>query len=191
MHYCLLLITERFPTDAVIKKIMRPYDEDVVYPKDEEEYDDLELPKITWDYWQVGGRYNGKFKLKFDPDDHDSEYRWMFYVNEPRAGRLFRSYLLEEMKRAKKQLFFEEDFFMSMGARDGFIYVDGGKVADMINFETEAEKCFCFIGTDGAAHARRWWSHGKWSEDEHYDEELKEVIANSKDCYATFIDIHN
>lgn len=58
MHYCTLLITKEFPTDEAISDIMRPYYEELV------EYDDNgnrigERPVFLWDWYKIGGRYNG------------------------------------------------------------------------------------------------------------------------------------
>ena len=81
MHYCALLITKEFPTEDKIDEIMRPYYYDNI------EYDEKgnltsPYPVFTWDWYQIGGRYNGKLKLKID--ENDETYNWGFY---DRVGR--------------------------------------------------------------------------------------------------------
>ena len=189
MHYACLVITKEFPTDEVLEKVLSPYNDDVFYSQPEESQ---KYPPILWDWWQVGGRYNGRFKLTVKKDDE--KHRWEYYAKEPRAGRLFRSSLLEKMKsladKAREDFMFtEEDCFWSMGYLDGFIYVDGGAVSEISNLEDVG--CYCCIDADGIAIARSSWNGEHYEEDKHYDEKLKAVIANSKDYYACMIDLHD
>lgn len=91
MHCCILLITKEFPTDEAISNIMRPYDESL------DEYDDNgkrigDYPVFQWDWYRIGGRYNGSLKLKADKTDE--KYNWRYYVSEERNKRLFHSCLL-------------------------------------------------------------------------------------------------
>lgn len=64
MHYCLLLITKEMPSEDRISEILEPYNEE-----------DLECNKngevisfliFTYDWWEIGGRYTRKLKLKID-----------------------------------------------------------------------------------------------------------------------------
>ena len=191
MHYCLMLLTNDFPTDRVIEKALEPYDENKWYAKFEETNDESDRPLFTWDYWQIGGRYNGKLKLKHDSHDDTSEYKWMFISMEPRAGRLYRSFLIETLAKTNKPIFFEDDYLNSIGARDGYIYVDGGKIADMLNFGEEYLRCFCAIDADGNAYAREHWDGNNWVDDAEFEDKIKAICENRTDGYVVFIDIHD
>jgi len=191
MHYCLMFLSNEFPTDAVIEKALKPFNSEDFWALHEDD-ENCEQPVFTWDWWQVGGRYNGKLKLKYDPDDDTSEYRWMFVAKQPRTKRLFRSYLLEAFMETKMAPFFrEDDYIASMGTRDGYLYVDGGKIADMLNFKEECTKCFCYLDTDGNAYACRTWSNHKWVEDTSFKDKVKSACENRTDGYVVFIDIHD
>ena len=50
MHYCVLLFTKDFPTDAVIEKALAPFHDDVVY-----ELPENQRPAMSLDYWILGG----------------------------------------------------------------------------------------------------------------------------------------
>lgn len=191
MHYCLMFLSNEFPTDAVIEKALKPFNSEDFWALHEDD-ENCERPVFTWDWWQVGGRYNGRLKLKFDLNDETSEYRWMFMAREPRTKRLFRSYLLEAFMDSKKSpFFFEDDYLPSMGTRDGYLYVDGGKIADLLNFKEECTGCFCFLDTDGNAYARETWNGDKWIKDAAFEDKVKAACENKTDGYVTFIDIHD
>ena len=191
MHYCLMLLTNEFPSDAVIEKALEPYNSEKWWEKYEKTGDGSGRPLITWDYWQVGGRYNGALKLKHDPQDDNSEYRWMFLAFEPRVGRLYRSYLLETLRERNRTVFVEDDYLNSMGAREGYIYVDGGKIADMLNFSDEYLNCYCVIDTDGNAYARDHWDGNNWINDTEFEDKIKAICENKTDGYVVFIDLHD
>ena len=191
MHYCLMFLSNEFPTDAVIEKALKPFNSEDFWALHEDD-ENCERPVFTWDWWQVGGRYNGRLKLKFDLNDETSEYRWMFMAREPRTKRLFRSYLLEAFMDSKKSpFFFEDDYLSSMGTRDGYLYIDGGKITDLLNFKEECTKCFCYLDTDGNAYARRTWSNHEWVEDAAFEDKVKAACENKTDGYVTIIDLHD
>lgn len=170
MHYKCLLITSEFPTKEVISDALAPF---------REEIEDNDKP-FTWDWYQIGGRYNGSLKLKVNIED--KKYNWGRRDRDERNGRVFWSYLLTQMKGFANEsiLFSEEDYFSSMGTRDGYLYVDGALIADILNFN-EME-CYCCIDKFGGAFAVT---------DEDFDIKLKAVIEESSDCYATVIDLHD
>ena len=194
MHYCVLLLTKEFPTDKVIDRVMEPYKSEDYYRK-LDAGEDVERPMILHDYWQIGGRYNGKFKLRFDHHDDASQYEWMFMAKEPRAGRLFRSYLLEEFeamfKQAKTLFLFEDDYYGSMGCRDGYLYVDGGYIPDLLNVDEECTRCYGLIDVDGTAYARERYNGKEWLNVEDFDDKAKGIFAARNDCYVTCLDIHD
>lgn len=192
MHYCLMFLSDKFPTDDVINAALKPFSDEVVYKDADEDGTNVIHPVFTWDWWQVGGRYNGRLKLKYDQNDDTSEYRWMFTSKEPRTNRLFRSYLLESFMKAKgSPFFFEDDYFASMGARDRYLYVDGGKISDMLNFMEECTGCFCYLDTNGNAYARETWNNHEWVKDAAFEDKVKAACENKTDGYVTIIDLHD
>lgn len=192
MHYCCLVITKEFPTDDVLAKVMAPYEEGKFYEA-EERGEHPEYPIFEWDWYQVGGRYGGQFKLEIRADD--PEYKWEFYSREPRENRLFRSGAFIRTKELMGNkpygwsTYHEEEFFQYMGIREGFLRVDGGRIRDLLNFEDVG--CFCFIDADGKPFARERWNGDKFEKDPCFDESLKKTIDESKDYYACIVDFHD
>lgn len=86
-------------------------------------------------------------------------------------------------------MFAEEDYYRSMGLRDDFLYVDGGRISDLLNFN-EVE-CYICIDKDGNAIARETWDGSSFVTDEKFDEKLAEIKKQSFDCFATILDIHD
>lgn len=192
MHYCCLMLTKEFPTDEVISKALEPFNEETIYNMDESE---RVYPAFMWDWWQVGGRYSGRVKLRYDPHDEFGEYKWAFYAKEPRVNRLFRSQALEKIKAMAERagqwfLFTEEDFFTYMGSRDNFLNVDGAKVADILNFD-DVMNSYCFVDADGTGYARETWNGNDFIENDDYDEKVKAVCKVRGDCFAVIIDLHS
>ena len=124
MHYCCVIFSKEFPSDAVISKMLSPFCED-------DETRSCEYPAFLWDWYGLGGRYNGKLKLSIEKNS--DKYEWNYFIDKPRAGRLFRSYLLEKLIAndvkhgfygfaSIEETFFhllalEMDFFMLMAQR--------------------------------------------------------------------------
>lgn len=189
MHYCALLITKEIPTENEISDIMKPYcEENAEYDKKTEKRIS-EYPVFEWDWYQIGGRYNGSLKLKVDIED--TYYDWKYYAKEERNKRLFYSYLLTKMKNFSGNTFMytEEDYYRSMGRNDGFLYVDGARINDLLNFD-EVE-CYICIDIDGNAIARETWNGSTFIKDEQFDEKLKEIKDKSKNYFVTVLDIHD
>ena len=194
MHYCIIVITEQFPTDDILDQKLRPFSDDTFYgqfPDDEEIPEDAVRPQFTWDWWTVGGRYGGLLKLKID--EADEEYNWMYVAKEPRAGRLFRSDILEQINNKKPWFCHDEErAFLYMGSREGYIHVDGCKIKDVIDFEdTVVNHGWGFIGKNGEAYSREYWTGKKYIKDELYEEKVKAAIQNVEDCYVCYVDIHD
>ena len=190
MHYCTVLITKQFPTDEVINDILMPYNEEIFYEK-KNEGEEIEYPIFMWDWYQLGGRYSGQIKLNIDKKEE--EYKWGYMILEPRNGRLFRSWLLDQVSNAKNNSFyFEEDYFPSMGERDGFLYVDAAKIKDIKNIEEIG--CFNFIDKDNRAFTREYYNGKGWVEEnskEDFEKQFHNALINSPECYACVIDIHD
>ena len=182
MHCCLMFLSRKLPADEDIATALQPYRSEDYYSKADAGVS-VERPLFTWDWWQLGGRYAGRLKLRVDPNDRDSEYQWMFYAKQPRAGRLFRSQLIERsLENQRLRLLGEEDLFLSMGRRDGYIYVDGAKIADCLNFAEQCTACYIVLCDDGTALVR---------DDEGFDEAVQALCEEKKDGYVTYIDIHD
>lgn len=177
MHYCCAVITKEFPTDNVLNAIMAPYNDDIVYS-----LPDNERPLISWDWWAVGGRFNGQIKLKVD--DADEKYDWRFYARERRCGRQFRSYLLEKMSEYAKPVwaFREEDYFYSMGMRDSYLLVDGAEICDIQNLSDIG--CVCLLDVNGNASQR-------YKNEEAFDMKLQEAFKDPEAKYLTILDLHD
>lgn len=181
MHYCALLITKEFPSENEIDEIMAPFYIGEARRIKEEGTGDY--PIFTFDWYQIGGRYNGALKLKVD--EKDDYYEWE-YSTEGRNERLFYSYLLTEMKNFagdSYRVYLEEKYYRTMGLRDGFLYVDGAKVDDLLNFDTV--DCYLCIDLEGNVIVR------DSAEDAEFDEKLAEIKKNSKGCFVTVLDIHD
>jgi len=188
MHYCTLLFTKGFPSRDDISNIMSKYNYDNL------DYDDDgnlvgEHPLFTWDWYRIGGRYNGSIKLKINPED--KTYNWGFYYDGGRNCKLFHSNLLYKMKDSTKNsfLFSEEDYYGSMGYNDGYIYVDGAKVEDVLNMNEQ--DCFICIDEKGTAIARESWNGDTFVKDEEFDKKFEQIKNNSKNLYLTVLDIHD
>ena len=188
MHYCTLLFTEKLPTEKEIEKIMSPYYEgNAKY--DNEGRRIGEYPTFEWDWYQIGGRYNGNLKLQIN--ENDEYYEWGYFTREDRNNSLFYSYLLTKMKNFAKNSFMyrEEDYFPSMGFRDGFLYVDGARVDDVINIEEQ--DCYICIDVDGNAIARESWNGESFVADDNFYNKLIEIIRNNKGKFVTVLDVHD
>lgn len=185
MHYCLALFTKELPSKSEIDRIMRKYNNEEVY-KDEE---NIVYPQFTYDWYEIGGRYSGQIKLRVD--ENNEEYRWRYYERDGRNGRLFWSYLLNNMEEFSKKSFMysEEDYFASMGYRDGHILVDGAKISDILNMD-EID-CFTFIDGDENAYSREWWNGSDFVKNNDFEERFKAEIEKSKDMFLTIIDYHD
>ena len=188
MHYKCLLITESFPTEEIIAEAMRPYSENDYYKDDKSEIG--EHPLFLWDYYLIGGRYNGALKLRCD-DSNNEKYEWNFYKNGGRNGKLFWSYLLSEMEEFSKKSFrfSEENYYSSMGSRDGFLYVDAAYIPDILNFE-DISVYYC-IDKQRNAFAQSSWDGNNFVKDVDFESKLNEEKQNSANCYATIIDLHD
>lgn len=194
MHYCCIVFTEEFPTNEVIDRLLAPYNESDFFDDYEEADKQNKIyPAFLWDYWDLGGRYAGSLKLS--TIGNEEEYRWRLYDKDGRNNRLFRSWMLDKIKHYIKSdylsftLFFEDDFYTSMGYRDGFLYVDACKVKDLINVD-EASHCYACVNYDGEAFVRSWWNGEKYIDNKDFDKQVKNLFKENMDKYVTVIDLH-
>lgn len=191
MHYCVLVYTNEFPLDGVIGKALEPYR----YKKGGYE-DGEQRPLFTWDWWQVGGRYGGKFKLDISDSAQKEKYKILEYARHRRSGTIFRNAYLEETtygifdpERGKLE---EECAIQYCGMRDGYIYVDGAWANDIKNMMDEADNCWAVIDTDGSAVAREHWDGADWIDDDKFSDKAKAIaVKNRADTFVTVVDIHD
>lgn len=192
MHYCVHLLTKELPSEEEIKEIMQPYNDDVVYGNEDEEKE-IVYPAFTWDWYQIGGRYKARIKMKADDEDSENRnyYNWNFYDRNERNGRLFWSSLLSTLKKyiTPSFMFHEEDWFMNMGFKDKYILVDGARQKDVLNLN-EIE-CYIVVLPDGSAIARESWNGKEFIEDKDFDEKHKKALEDNMDGFITILDIHD
>ena len=193
MHFCLFLYTHEFPTDDVIGNALKPYYEGDYYKREDD--DPRPRPPILWDWFQVGGRYGGKLKLKVMFEGSD-KYEFNWYPELRRAGRVFRHRLLERVAVERrfchdKGKVEETDSLCYMGIRDHVLYVDGAWIPDLVNLDEIADQTYCVIDADGTASARETYNGEEWIRDEHFDDKLRQIAEKNRgDCYLTVIDLH-
>lgn len=190
MHYCIYLFTKNLPTDEEIERIMAPYSE---YAENESPH-----PDIRWDGYEIGGRYGGMLKLKTKFED--DKYRWCFYIDEPRAGRLFRCQPLENLLRMRKSFrssreygfygsnHIEDTLFRYFGMRDGYIRVDGCKISDLYNLEYVSCSGCGFIDVPFNRQETRYTRSREEKPD--YEILLQEAFERNRDHYLTILDLH-
>ena len=193
MHYCIHLFTKALPTKNEIQSILSPYNSEDLYTDEEgNEKEIKEYPPFTWDWWQIGGRYQGRLKLKVD--ETDTSYNWRFYAKEPREGRLFHSLLLSRIREHFPSWEAnEEDYFGYLGylEENPYIRVDGAKIADLLNATAEELGCYGFVDIDGTAYSRSRWNGEHFEENAYFDDQYRKKLHERSDSFLTVIDIHD
>lgn len=188
MHYKAHLITREFPTNDVIDKIMQSFSWEE-YHNRKKENENEPYPVFTWDWYQVGGRYNSFFEL--DMEKTEDKYQWN-YIKD-RVNVVFRSFLFDKMydlcDDRKKWLISEYNFYPCLGSNNGILRVDGGLISDMKDFDITS--CFIIIDVDGYAYARTSWNGNEHIENKDFDNIAKDILEFSKDYYIVTVDIHD
>lgn len=185
MHECILLITEELPNEDMIEKMLANFYEEDFYNRKEKTGEPY--PAFLYDYYQIGGRYAGMIKL--NTSQKNSEYKWEFYSKNPKNNLLFISSILEKLNQYGTCWEWEEDYYCYMGMRDGYLYVDGAKIKDIINLDT-IRGCNLVIPT-GEVSTRTWWNGNTLVDNPLYDETVKTAFETYQDCFLTILDIHN
>ena len=194
MHYCIHVLTKEFPTMDMLEDIMIPYYEEEYYRQayDEEgnKRDDIEEPGILWDFWLIGGRYNGRIKLKIDESNNEYQWQYMMSYDKPRNGRLFWCAMLNKIKEyVPKHAAIEEEYFNYLGYREGYLRVDSAKISDTCNLSELS--CYAFINPDGTLCVREEWNGSDFIEDPDVDSKYRQAVDDNSDGYLTIIDIHH
>lgn len=185
MHECTLLITKELPNEDMIEKMLANFYEEDFYDRQEETAEPY--PAFLYDYYQIGGRYAGMIKL--NTSQKNSEYIWEYYSKNPRNNRLFISSILEKLNKYGTCWEWEEDWYKYMGMRDGYLYVDGAKIKDIINLD--AIRGYNLVFPTGEACTRTWWNGNTFIDNPLYDETVKTAFETYQDCFLTILDIHN
>lgn len=171
MHYCGYIITNKIPTDKEIEEILEPYNE--------ETHESLEF---AWDWFEIGGRYCGKLKIEFDPEE--TEENWFSFQD-----RNYKYFINEELKKIKENIKYYEELkhLKYMGLNEKVLYVDGAYYKDIINFDIT--NCNFVIDDKRKLYSRELWKNDNWVEDEQFDEKVKKINLENK--FITVVDIHD
>lgn len=171
MHYKGHIITKTLPNETELLSILEKY-----------RYDDKKVQNFSWDWYAIGGRYGGKIKIKFIPDNNEDN--WFLFKN--RNNKYFISEILSEIKENTK--FYEElDYLKYMGLRENILYVDGGYFKDTIDFEID--DCFLVIDDEKNLYIRESWNGENFINDTSFDDKVKKLDLTDK--FITIIDFHD
>lgn len=157
MHYCGYIITNKIPTDDEIYNILEPYDEN--------EHEGLEF---AWDWFQIGGRYGGRLKIKFNPEENED--KWYGNKNHDRNYKYFISNKLKELKEKLK---FHDELanMLYMGLNENALYVDGAYYEDIYDFDIT--NCCFVIDENEKLYSRELWRNNEFIKDKDFDDKVK------------------
>lgn len=173
MHYKGYIITKEFPTNDILENILEKYREN----------DSDEIQPFSWDWYEIGGRYGGSLKIKFNPEENEDNY----YCFRDRNNKYFISQILNEIKNNKENKYYDElDYLKYMGLREDILYVDGAYTKDIINFDIT--DCFAVIN-ENEIYIRQSWNGNNFIENENFDKEVNNIDLTNK--FITAIDFHD
>lgn len=169
MHCCGYMVTETIPTENEIEEILKSY----------ESVDGS--TNFCWDWYEIGGRYGGKLKIYFNPDDNED--KWYCGEAHERNFKYFISNALAEWKEMtlKSGYWDELQVMLYMGLRKYNLYVDGAYYDDIENFDVTS----CYFLIDDSEKKRVLYVRDSC---EHFDEKVKELRLEGK--FITVIDLH-
>lgn len=170
MHYKGFLITKELPTENEISNFLKYYNEE---NKDNNS-------GFSWDWWCVGGRYAGKLKIHFDPNENEDN--WFCFKD-----RNHKYFIVDGLDKIKENVgFYEElDWLNYMGLRDNVLYVDGAYYNDLKDFDIT--EC-CLILSEDYFNVREKWDGENFIENKEFDEQVRGI--DLKDKFITIIDFH-
>lgn len=171
MHFKGHIITNKIPTDDEILKKVKKYRESARGNK-----------KFEWDWYEIGGRYGGRIKINFDPEQNEDNW----YLFHDRNYKYFISNILKETKD-KVEHYEELDYLQYMGLNNKILFVDGGYFNDMIEFDIT--DCYLVIDDNNELYVREFWNGNDWVENKEFDNEVANIDLNDK--FITVIDFHN
>lgn len=171
MHFKGFIVTKEIPTEEKISNMLQPY----YYGNDDAGF--------SWDWYQIGGRFGGEIKIKFNPNENEDNW----YVCHDRNNKYFISQAINELKKNIKQFYDELDWLIYMGLRENILYVDGGYYNDMIDFDIT--DCYLVIDDDENLYLKESWNGNEWKTNDNFDEQIKKI--DLKDKFITIIDFHD
>lgn len=173
MHYKGHIITKELPTNDILGNILEKY---------RENYSD-EVQLFAWDWYEIGGRYGGNLKIKFNPKENEDNY----YCFRDRNNKYFISQILNEIKNNKENTYYDElDYLKYMGLKENILYVDGAYVKDIIDFDIT--NCFVVIN-ENKIYIRESWDGHSFNENKNFDKEVNDIDLTDK--FITIIDFHD
>jgi hypothetical protein len=173
MHYKGYVITKRIPTNEEIAKILEKY----------RETDGPCIYGFEWDWYEIGGRYGGKLKINFNPEENEDN----LYCFKDRNNKYFISQIINEIKETTSRFYEELDYLKYMGLRDNTLYVDGAYFNDIIDFDIT--QCYLVIDGNEKLYVREIWDEHNWVKQENFEDEIKKI--DLKDKFITIIDFHD
>lgn len=172
MHYKGYVITKELPTEEMLSDILEKYREN----------NSDEIQPFAWDWYQIGGRYSGKLKIKFNPEETEEKY----YCFQDRNNKYFISQILNEIKNKENRFYEELDYLTYMGLNDYILYVDGAYTKDIIDFDIT--NCYLVINENNL-YARGLWDDNNFNENKNFDKEVENIDLTNK--FITVIDFHD
>ena len=172
MHYKGHLITKKIPTEDKIREILEEYEEDL---EKEQEF--------AWDWYTIGGRYGGRIKINFNPNENEDNW----YGFRDRNNKYFISQAISEIKERARPYYEELEWLQYMGIRDNVLYVDGAYYKDIIDFDLT--DCFLVIDDEEKLYVRKKWNGEDFIKQNDFDDEVKKI--DLKDKFITIIDFHD
>lgn len=173
MHYKGFIITKELPTEERLAEILEKY----------RETDGPCIYGFEWDWYEIGGRYGGKLKINFNPENNEDNW----YCFHDRNNKYFISEALNELKEKIKPYYDELDWLKYMGLWEDTLYVDGAYYKDIIDFDIT--NCYLVIDDEENLYIRETWNGDNWIKHEDFEEKIKEIDLNGK--FITSIDFHD
>ena len=175
MHYCVIVITdERNPSTDAVAALMEPHRED-------------ENCNGHWDWYQIGGRWTGKFD-GFVPADDPSYYETckicggtgMRNDQADREHRLMHpEYTCNGCNGTGKSLKWPTQYPSHPE--------DFRRVANIWHISTP----YSFVTPDGEWHEKESWNGDTFIANEPYDDEWDAAKTQYADMFCAVVDIHN
>lgn len=182
MHYCCLVFTETIPDKNKLDEIMNPFNDDKVYF--DENGDELEKPNyksFSWDWYEVGGRYNARIKMKLN-----ESYKYL----DERLNREYLSMVVSGYMKGSPFPFDEQECYSALGYLDGYLRVDGCKIKDILNIDDI--QGFCLVSDSGDSSSREFYDGENFIDTEkQYEQKRVEMLEKYKDGFLTIVDIHD
>lgn len=183
MHYCCLVFTKSIPTLGKLNNLMRPFNCECVYFDEEgKELDKPNYKCFSWDWFEIGGRYNSLIKMKLDET-------YKYYGD--RVGKKYISKVVSDyITYSRKEFKDEQDLYSALGYRDGYLRVDGCSINQILN--KDDVNGYCLLSEDGDCSSREFYDGKNFIDtEEEYEKKRAEMFDKYKDGFLTIVDIHD